>query len=792
MKFSESWLREWVNPDLTREDLSNQLAMAGLEVESITPAANAFSGVVIGQIVDVQKHPDSERLQVCKVNIGSPEALTIVCGASNARVNLKVAAALENAVLSNNLTIKNSVIRGVASQGMLCSTKELGLQDDSEGLLELMQDAPIGKSLWEYLNLADFVMDVSITPNRGDCLSILGMAKEIAALTECDLHVPPIHEIIPTTPTVLPIVISEKESCPCYVGRIISEVNAAAASPVWLSEKLRRSHIRSINAVVDVMNYVMLELGQPMHAFSLDKIKGGIEVRKASNTESLKLLDSSEVSLNAETLIIADQEKPLAIAGVMGGMDSGVILETQDIFLESAYFQPSSVIRSSRKYHLNSDSSFRFERGIDPTLQRLALERATELLLSIVGGKAGPLIEHYQENFLPQPKTIELRSHRISKILGYSVPEETIEKILHRLGFSCEKTKEGWRVIVSSRRSDIHLEVDLIEEVARLYGYNNIPSSMQLASLQMNLFPENKILLSRIRLALCDQGYHEVVTYSFIDKHHQELFIPGCSSKELLNPVTSEMGVMRASLWPGLVNTLLYNQNRQQMRVRIFEMGLRFVLEGSEILQQRMLSGLVCGSVWPEQWGAATRIADFFDVKNDILNFLKLTFAVEKFIFKPGAHPALHPGQSVEIWYENDKVGMMGGLHPSLAQRLKTEGKVFLFELFLDKIEKSALPQSSTISKFPEIRRDIAIVVSDAIPFQAIQDTIRDVGGELLKQVDIFDLYQGKGIVSGNKSVALALTLQHSSRTLIDEEVTDLIERVVIALKGRFNAELRG
>jgi phenylalanyl-tRNA synthetase beta chain len=792
MKFSESWLREWVNPAITRENLSDQLSMAGLEIDGMDPAAGFFSGVVIGKIVQIDKHPEAERLNICQVDVGSSAALTIVCGAANARLNLKVAAALQGATLKNNLVIKDTKLRGVMSHGMLCSAKELGLKDDSDGLLELAEDAPVGEQLWDYLALNDFIFEVSITPNRGDCLSIMGLAKEVVALTECSLTVPTIQQIPAVTDATLPVTVVSIKECPCYIGRVITDINIAAPTPVWLSEKLRRGAVRSINPVVDVMNYIMLELGQPMHAFDLQTIQGGITVRKSIAAEKLVLLDTNEVILDTDTLVIADHEKPLAIAGVMGGLDSAVSDNTQSVFLESAFFQAASVVHSARKYHLSSDSCFRFERGIDPTIQRLAIERATELLLAIVGGKAGPVIEVSTHESMPVPAVILLRESRIAKILGYSVPKPVVEHIFSRLGFSVQDDPVGWLVTVPSRRSDISLEVDLIEEIARLYGYNNIPSSVQSSSLNMHAQAESTVHLSRMRTVLCDQGFHEVITYSFIDKHLQELFNPGIASKELLNPMTSEMSVMRASIWPGLVNTLLYNQNRQQARVRIFESGLRFLVNDSQLVQQRVLSGLICGPVIPEQWGEKSRSADFFDLKSTVESILKLSFEPKRYCFEAAHHPALHPGQTAKLVKDGIKVGLLGALHPSIAQQLKIDGKVFVFDLILDKIENSVVPESCLISKFPEIRRDIAFVVSETIPFGLIQDTISEVGGELLKQVDIFDFYQGKGIPAGFKSLALALTLQHSSRTLVDDEVIDLINRVMVVLKGRFNAELRG
>lgn len=794
MKFSESWLREWVNPSLTLEQLGEKLTMAGLEIESLSPVAEHFSGVVIGHTIRVEKHPEAERLHICEVDVGKTKTLTIVCAATNVKANMKVPVALEKAKLANNLTIGISKLRGVTSEGMLCSAKDLGLAEESSGLMVFPQDAPLGKDVWEYLKLADYVLDVSITPNRGDCLSRLGMATEVSALTESELCLPEIKAVPAAIQDVIPVTITAKADCPCYVGRVIRQVKADVATPLWLQENLRRSGLRSISAIVDVMNYVMLELGQPMHAFDLAAIQTGIQVRAAHKNETLKLLDGSDVNLHVETTIIADQKNPLAIAGVMGGLDSGVTLLTQDIFLESAYFKPECIARAARRYHLGSDSSYRFERGIDPTLQRLAIERATQLLLGIVGGQPGPVIEVREEKDLPQPVTIVLRVSRIEKMLGCVIADEVVESILQRLGFDVQKSYDalGWLVTVPARRSDITLEEDLIEEVARLYGYDNIPNNSPKAVLNVIPCPENQVSTAALRHGLCNMGYQEVITYTFIDKKLQTLFAPDQAAKELVNPITAEMDVMRTSLWPSLVSALLYNQNRQQTRARLFETGLRFLPQKNELLQQRMLSGLVSGSAAPEQWGAPTRAVDFFDLKGDLQNLLKLTFAADEFYFKPGMHPALHPGQTADIYRNGEWVGVMGALHPTLMQELKLDTKVYLFELLLEKLELARLPRSLGLSKFPEIRRDLALVLDQAIPTAQIQATIGEVAGELLQAVNIFDVYQGKGIEPGRKSIALALTLQHASRTLVDEEVAALLERVVVTLKAQFNAELRG
>jgi len=792
MKLSERWLRDWVSPQLAHDDIRNGLTMAGLEVEDVQPVAEKFFGVVVANVLRVEKHPEADRLHVCEVDVGGPEILTIVCGAKNVTAGMKTAAALEGAILANKIKIKTSKLRGVVSRGMLCSPVELGLAEEGEGLIVFPPDAPVGKDAWEYLDLADYVMDISITPNRGDCLSILGLAQDISAITRTETRIPTVPNVDAVISDTLPVTIHAAEACPHYVGRVIRQVAADATTPIWLQERLRRAGQRCISPVVDVMNYVMLELGQPMHAFDLSTLSGGIEIRMAKPDESLELLDAQTVELEPNTLIIADDKKPLAIAGVMGGLKSSVTLLTKDIFLESAFFQPKNILQATRYYKLNSESSYRFERGIDPELQVRAIERATQLILEIAGGQPGPVIDIAKTNYIPQKKDISLRVTRVKDILGFVIPENEIEKILQCLGFLTEKNSTGWKVTVPPRRSDIDTEIDLIEEVVRIYGYDKVPQRPSVSHMQMPLRPEKKIHLSTIRRTLVDMGYQEIIAYSFIDKKIQQCFNPDLTPRELLNPITTDMSVMRTSLWPGLINTLIYNQNRQQTRVRIFETGLRFIVKDGSLEQQNVLSGLVSGKIFPEQWGIPPREVDFFDVKGDMENLLALTLDGDEIEFKKGDHPALHPGQMADIYRSGEYLGTLGVLHPKLTQEFGLTDRVVLFEMQLDRLETAKLPYFKQISKFPEIRRDVAIVVDQAIPVSLIQDTITYVANELLQSINVFDVYQGKGITEGRKSVALSLTLQHASRTLVDEEVTALMERVILALQEKFAAELRG
>jgi len=799
MKFSESWLREWVNPNLSREALCHMLTMAGLEVEEASPVSESFSGVLIGQILKIKKHPQADRLQVCEVTVGTNPHLNIVCGATNIKEGMKVPVAMLNAVLPNNLVIKATTIRGEPSQGMLCSAAELAFTEQSEGIFVLPQDAPLGEDLRQYLKLNDFTIDVSITPNRGDCLSIRGLAREVSALSKVPLKSIPLHPVLPATHDTLPISVTAKAGCPHYVGRVIRGVKADTTTPIWLKEKLSRSGIRSISPIVDVTNYVMLELGQPMHAFDLNTIEKKIVVRSSKSGEKIILLDGSEKELDENSLVIADDHKPLAIAGVMGGLDSSVTLLTTDIFLESAYFSSDVVARQRQYYGLNSDSAYRFERGVDASIQREAIERATQLILEIAGGEAGPVTEQISEVDLPKQLNITVTSQKIRQVLGMEIPPKYIDDIFARLHFQQKKSlfslskKDHWEVSVPPYRFDLNLAEDLIEEVARLHGYDNIPTHQLTAKLSVPHVKETTPHLMRLRLSFSQQGFHEIISYSFVDKKLQSLLNPIASAEELMNPITSDMTVMRTNLWPGLVNVLLYNKSRQQQRVRLFEIGTCFTREGNTLLQQPKLAGLIAGLAEPEQWGETAREADFFDLKGQVVNTLKQAFPAEEWIFSPSEHPVLHPGQSAEIYHHDKRIGVLGALHPVVIQAidLPQQTKVYVFELDLNALPKEGGARSKEISKFPEIRRDIAILVNQAVPAKAIQDTIRFVAGDWLKDVFIFDVYQGKGISSGLKSIALGLVLQHSSRTLVDDEMAALMEQIINTLKGQLGAELR-
>jgi len=794
MKISERWLKEWTG-EFSPEILFDRMTMAGLEIEGRTPVSGNFSGVTVAEVLAVDKHPQADRLHVCSVDCGKGTApLCIVCGASNVRAGMKAALAGVGAILPDGMRIKPAKLRGVASEGMLCSAKELGLAEESEGIVELPADAPVGTDLREYLDLDDFVIEVAITPNRGDCLSVSGLAHEIAALTgQKSLSPEGIGpEIQPQNEMIFPVSVETPELCPRYVGRVMTGLNKQAVTPLWMQERLLRSGQRPIHPIVDVTNYVMLELGQPMHAFDLSGLHKGIEVRLARHGESLHLLDGREISLNTETLVIADGQGPLAIAGVMGGSASGVSENTDSLFLESAFFNPETVARASRFCQTVSESSFRFERGVDPLLQRRAIERATALILDIAGGTPGPVLDVMQDAEIPKPKSILLRKERLAQISGMVFSFDTVLRLLQQAEFGVKPVSEGWQVIVPARRFDIAKEIDLIEEVLRLNGYENIPATPPPECSHSSENGSADYSLSLLSRALSACGYHEAVTYTFVDKALQEYFSPLQNDIELVNPIVSDMNVMRSSLWPGLVSALQYNLNRQQDRVRIFETGKRFLRnEQGEIREESVISGLVAGSASALQWGDLARPADFFDVKGDIERLFEAVGKGGSFDCQKGSHPALHPGQTGEIFCLGGKIGVLGALHPGILQALGLSGPVFVFELLTDLLLSARLPEAEPPSRFPSVRRDLAFLVDRTGSASAIQGIIKKLGGEWLQSVTAFDVWQGEGMDPGKKSMAFALILQHPDRTLKDEEVVAVLQNIVRGMRQEFAAELR-
>ena len=791
MKFSESWLRESVNPDISTDNLVAQITMAGLEVDSVEPAAPAITGVVVGEIVSVEQHPDADKLRICQVAGGESGEVQVVCGAPNARVGIKVPFAVVGAVLPGDFKIKKAKLRGVESLGMLCGQTELELGDDDSGLWELPEDAPVGVSLTEYLALDDTIIEVDLTPNRGDCLSISGLARDVGVLNQSPVTLPVCSPVEATISDVVSVDLQAPQACARYVGRILKGLDLSRATPLWMQEKLRRSGVRSLGSAVDITNYVMLELGQPMHAFDLRKIDGGIVVRMGAD-EELTLLDDSGVTADNSTLVIADHNKALALAGIMGGAESAVGDETVDILFESAWFNPVAIAGKARNYGKHTDSSHRFERGVDAGLQVAAIERATALMLEICGGEAGPVVVEEAVEYLPQQAQITLRNQRITQQLGISLPTEQVSDILLRLGLELVQSDEHistWKA--PSWRFDLEIEQDLIEEIARIYGYDNLPTSTPLMELGIEPRTESRKSLAELRDQLIARGYQEAVTYSFVDPALQSLIDPEKDAIALSNPISSDMSVMRTTLWPGLIQTAVYNLNRQQSRVRLFEAGQYFV-PGDSLNQHMALAGLICGTRKPVGWTGGKEKVDFYDIKGDLESVLALTADIDAFSFEVVENPALHPGQSAAILRQNEIVGWIGRLHPQIQAELDIQAELYLFQVDLDKITESKLPKFEQVSKFPEVRRDLAFFVDNTVEAQKLIKTARQEAGENLINLKLFDVYHTKDIENKGKSIALGLTFQHSSRTLSDEEINKSVDRVVTALQNEYEAELRG
>lgn len=791
MKFSEQWLREWVQPEITTQELVDQLTLAGLEVDGAEPVAGEFSGVVVGQVLSREQHPDADKLSLCQVTDGT-ENFQIVCGAANVREGLKIPFAKIGAELPGGFKIKKAKLRGVESFGMLCAEAELGMADSSDGLMELPDSAPVGMDFREYLNLDDTVVEVDLTPNRADCLSIAGLAREVGVLSKVAVSGPDIQAVAPVISDAPSIEVAAPQACPRYLGRVVRGVKVNAETPLWMVEKLRRSGIRSIDPVVDITNYVLLELGQPMHAFDLKCVQGGIRVRMAEQGEKLTLLDGQEIELNADTLLIADHEKPLALAGVMGGEFSGVSGDTQDLLLEAAFFNPIAIAGRARNYGLHTDSSHRFERGVDYNLARTAMERATQLVIDICGGQPGPVSEVTSEQDLPQAATITLRKSRIEQILSLTLPDAEVEDILVRLGMQVETVEGGWKAIAPGYRFDMAIEADLIEELARIYGYNRLPVRTPAAATPLAKAPESRLPLRDLRRQLIARGYQEAITYSFVEPSVQKALDPEREALALLNPISADMSVMRTTLWAGLVTAADYNLKRQQPRVRLFETGLRFLPSDDGLQQIPTLAMLICGNRLPQSWTENESAADFFDLKGDVEALFARGGQASAYRFEVAQHPALHPGQSARILKNGQPIGWIGALHPSTQKALGIKQTLLVAEMDLDAARDIAVPTFGELSKFPEMRRDLALVVDQSVQVDQVFDAIRSAAGEYLKKLNLFDVYVGKGIDPDRKSLALGLTWQHPSRTLTDEEVNDSVNAVLAQLSESTGATLRG
>ena len=827
MKFSESWLREFADPRLSTRELVEQFTMAGLEVNGFEPVAAQFDKVVVGEILAVNPHPQADKLVVCRVSGGAKEC-QVVCGAANARAGIKTPFALAGAAFPE-LKIKKTKLRGVASDGMLCSEKELGLSDNHEGLMELPLDAPVGEDIRVYLKLEDTAINLDLTPNRGDCLSMIGLARETGLNNRLPVMEPESQPVKPTIDDTLPVELAAGEACPRFVGRVIKNIDQGAESPLWMKEKLRRAGLRSIDPVVDVTHYVMLELGQPLHAYDYTKLNGGIIVRQSEAGENVTLLDGKAVETLADTLLITDGSGPIGLAGVMGGLTTSVTAATRDIYLESAFFSPTAIAGRARSYGMTTDAAHRFERGVDWRGQERAIERATGLLLEITGGEPGPVVDTVDKGGLPDLGKVKLRAARIKLLLGVEIDHDTVDDILMRLGFhahkepSAGKNKEPsagtdkepsagtdkepsagsrreqtWEVSVPSYRFDIAIEADLIEEMSRVYGYNNLPVSVPYGSLSMAPRPETTLSLNRVRDQLVTRGYFEAITYSFVDAGLQNSLDPAQEPITLANPLSPEMAVMRTTLWSGLLKSLMYNLNRQQHRVRLFETGLCFShppnrasLDFDAISQVKKLAVVACGSRQDENWSNDQEPIDFYDIKGDLESLLALTGEPASFEFTATSHPALHSGQSADIRKDGKLVGHLGLLNPEIRKQLDIRSQVFLFEIEIDAIIVRKVAASSPLSRFPGVRRDIAVMVGRAVTSGALRACILAAADDTLYNLKLFDVYQGKGIDLNRKSLALGLTFQHASRTLTDDEVNNSLDKVVAALEATLGASLR-
>ncbi|MDF1629403.1 MAG: phenylalanine--tRNA ligase subunit beta [Alcanivoracaceae bacterium] len=790
MRFNEAWLREWVNPDINTEQLAHQLTMAGLEVDAVEPAAAEFSGVVIAEVMATRPHPEADKLTLCEVNAGDG-VYPVVCGAPNVRAGLRVPFAKIGAQLPGDMKIKKAKLRGQESQGMLCGASELGMEDVIDGLLELPADAPVGEDFRRWLQLDDQCIEIGLTPNRADCLSIRGIAREVAVLTDATFCAPKIVAPTVSSTRTFSVKVSEPGACPRYLGRVIDGVNSKAQSPLWLREKLRRAGLRSVDALVDVTNYVLLELGQPLHAFDLDKLTDGIDVRTAAEGESLVLLDGQTLKLKQGDLLIADACGPLALAGVMGGEASAVSAETTSIFLECAFFAPLALAGKARAHGLHTDSSHRFERGVDPRLQEQALERASQLIIEIAGGQAGEVVCVESEAHLPRQNEVVLRAAKLEGLLGMAMSGERIENILGRLGMEVTGHESGkrWTALAPSWRFDIEREEDLIEELARVYGYSQLPSHLPSVSSEPKI-SEAQLSLRRFADALQDRGYQEVISYSFVDPATQAAVSPSIAPLALSNPISSELSVMRSSLWAGLLTTARYNLNRQTERLRLFETGLRFVPSAEGLRQEPMIAGLLYGPAQPQHWDGKPRKVDFFDLKGDVEALLGLT-GDSTWQFETGECDGLHPGQCARLSRSGMTVGWLGRIHPALATKLDISQDIYLFELEIAQILPASLPKFAEISDFPAVRRDLAFVLPGSVPAAQVMAAVREVCGQSLRDLRLFDVYRGQNIGEGNVSLALGLTFQDRSRTLGESDISSLTEAVVSLLKQEFNAHLR-
>jgi phenylalanyl-tRNA synthetase beta chain len=794
MKITYQWLQDFTEVGVGPEELAAQLTLQGLEVESLTPVAPPFSGVVIGEVIDCGRHPNAEKLSLCQVTTDGANRLQIVCGASNVRAGLKVAVAQVGADLPNGVSIKPVKLRGIESEGMLCSARELGLGDEHEGIMELPDSAPLNQNLRAWLKLEDFALEVNATPNRGDCMSVFGIARDYAAarqrryLTYASTAVPAQSEAL------FPVAL-QSEGCPVFASRVIRGVRIGAKAPDWMRERLRRVGSNSISAIVDITNYVMLELGHPLHAYDLTKLAGGIIVRMANRDERIELLDGNEYALDAEFLVIADAKGPVGLAGIMGGRPTAISDTTTDVLLEAAHFVPSIVAGRARRLGLFTDAGQRYERGVDPELTVPAIERATELILQSAGGTPGP-VQVSRIDSAPQPEApVMLRRARLGRLLGDAVADVEVQGALTSISDRVEATTEGWAVRRPPHRFDIHIESDLIEEVARLRGYEHIAERHALAPQIAGPAPEERVSSERILAAVADRGYREIVAYTFVEPALQRQLFPDTAALALANPLSAELGEMRVSLWPGLLHACRDNMRRQQKRVRLFEMGKKFLLQGSAqasaLREVDTLAGVATGSRLPEQWGSGHEAMDFFDMKADVFEVLALAGDAAQIQFKPDAVSCLHPGRAARIFRGDAPIGWLGELHPQLINALNFSSNVYLFELEMELAFRSNKLEFKEISKFPSLRRDLAIVVDESVPLAVLRENVTVSASGLLRELRVFDVYRGPGVENGRKSIALGLILQDSSRTLTDVDADAVVTQIVARLRDGLSATIR-
>jgi phenylalanyl-tRNA synthetase beta chain len=773
-------LRSLVNPALDTVQLAHSLTMAGLEVEALAPAAPPFDNVVVAEILSAEKHPDADRLRVCQVDVGEAAPVTIVCGAPNAAAGLKVPCARPGATLPG-IEIKVAKVRGVESFGMLCSTRELGLEGAADGLMVLPADAPVGEDFRNWLNLNDTLITLKLTPNRADCLSLSGLAREVGAITGAEVRLPQIAEVAPRIDDTVPVQVTAGDACPRYLARVVRGLDAQAATPRWMAERLERSGIRPLLAPVDITNYVLLELGQPMHAFALSRLQGGIEVRMARAGERLQLLSGETIDLAPDMLVIADAGGPVALAGIMGGLPTSVERATVDVMLEAAFFAPAAIAGRARRVGLSTDSSHRFERGVDFAATRQAMERATQLLLDICGGQAGPTSEAVAE--LPRRTPITLRLARLRRVAGVELDANEVARGLVALGAQVDRRDDSLVVTPPSFRFDLAIEEDLIEEAVRLFGYDNIPAQPPAAPSLM--LPQDETVLSddTLRQMLVDLDYQEVITYSFVDPAWEAALDAGARPLPLANPLASQLSVMRTTLWGGMIEALRHNLNRQQDRVRIFELGRVYA---SQVAQPMKLGGLAFGDAQPEQWGTPSRRVDFFDLKGDLERLFGHALDA-----RPGTHPALHPGQCAELWADGRAIGWIGTLHPRLVQAFDLPAAPVLFELDSTVVARRSLPRHATLSRYPLVRRDLAFVLDAHTPAGEVLAALREVAPAQVRSIDVFDDYRGKGMAESQKSLAIRVVMQDTERTLTDQEVEDAVQKLVDAALRQCNAALR-